>query len=65
MPISVPRTYVENLNVVIIASAVRLPSGKIGRRVISVSEIIGYDPVNGSFSFVEVYRWDPVKEEIV
>ncbi len=63
VPISVPRTYVENLNVVVIASAVRLPSGKIGRRVISISEIIGYDPTAGSFSFIEVYRWDPVKDE--
>jgi flagellar protein FlaI len=63
VPISVPRTYVENLNVVVICSAVRLPTGKIGRRVISISEIIGYDPTNGSFSFVEVFRWDPVKDE--
>jgi flagellar protein FlaI len=62
-PISVPRTYVENLNVVVICSAVRLPSGKIGRRILSISEIIGYDPVQGSFSFVEVFRWDPVKDE--
>jgi flagellar protein FlaI len=63
VPISVPRTYVENLNVVVICSAVRLPTGKIGRRVISISEIIGYDPTNGSFSFVEVFRWDPVRDE--
>ncbi len=63
VPISVPRTYVENLNVVVICSSVRLPTGKIGRRVISISEIIGYDPVAGSFSFIEVFRWDPVKDE--
>ena len=62
-PISVPRTYVDNLNVVVIASAVRLPSGKPGRRIISISEIIGYDPVQGSFSFVEIFRWDPVHDE--
>jgi flagellar protein FlaI len=62
-PISVPRTYVDNLNVVVIASAVRLPNGKAGRRIISISEIIGYDPVQGSFSFVEVFRWDPVRDE--
>ena len=36
-PISVPRTYVDNLNVVIIASAVRLPNGKMARRIISIS----------------------------
>ncbi len=62
-PISVPRTYVENLNVVVICSAVRLPSGKLGRRILNISEIIGYDPVNGSFSFVEVFRWDPIKDD--
>jgi len=61
-PINVPRTYVENLNVVVICSAVRLPSGKIGRRIISISEIVGYDPVNGSFSFVEIFRWDAVND---
>jgi flagellar protein FlaI len=63
VPISVPRTYVENLNVTVICSAVRLPNGKMGRRIISVSEIIGYDPSTGSFSFVDVFRWDPVKDE--
>jgi flagellar protein FlaI len=63
VPISVPRTYVENLNVVVICSSVRLPTGKMGRRILSISEIIGYDPVAGSFSFIEVYRWDPVKDE--
>jgi flagellar protein FlaI len=62
-PINVPRTYVENLNVVVICSAVRLPTGKPGRRILSISEIIGYDPPSGSFSFVEVFRWDPVKDE--
>jgi len=63
VPISVPRTYVENLNVVVICSSVRLPTGRPGRRVIAISEIINYDPVAGSFSFIEVFRWDPVKDE--
>ncbi len=63
VPISVPRTYVENLNVVVICSSVRLPTGRMGRRILSISEIIGYDPTAGSFSFVEVFRWDPVKDE--
>lgn len=62
VPISVPRTYVENLNVVVICSSVRLPTGKMGRRVINISEIISYDPSSGSFSFVEIFRWDPVQD---
>ena len=55
-------TYVDNLNCVVICSAVRLPSGKHGRRIISISEIISYDPVNNSFSFVEIFRWNPIED---
>ena len=62
-PINIPKTYVDNLNCVVICSAVRLPTGKDGRRVISISEIIGYDPISDSFSFIEVFRWNPVTDE--
>jgi flagellar protein FlaI len=62
-PILVPKTYVDNLNVAVMCAAVRLPSGKMGRRITSISEIVGYDPVNNSFSFVEIFRWDPVRDE--
>ncbi len=62
-PINVPKTYVENLNVVVIQTAVELPSGKLGRRAVSISEIIGYDSANDAFSFVEVFRWDPVHDK--
>jgi len=61
-PISVPKNYVDNLNLVVIQSAVRLPSGKMGRRALSVNEIVGYDPQSQSFSFVEVFRWDPARD---
>lgn len=58
-PINVPKAYVDNLNVVCIASAVRLPNGKPGRRILSINELIGYDPQADAFSFIEVYRWVP------
>jgi len=61
-PINIPKTYVDNLNVVVIQSAVKLPNGKQGRRALSISEIVGYDPVAGTFSFVEVFRWNPAKD---
>jgi flagellar protein FlaI len=57
-PINVPKTYVDNLNVVCIASAVRLPNGKPGRRILSINELIGYDSSSDSFSFIETYRWN-------
>ena len=57
-PINVPKVYIDNLNVVVICSSVRLPNGKPGRRVLSVSEIIDYDTESDSFSFVEIFRWN-------
>jgi flagellar protein FlaI len=57
-PINVPKAYVDNLNVAVIASAVRLPDGRTGRRILSVNELVGYDKATDSFSFVEVFRWN-------
>ena len=61
-PINVPKSYMDNLNIVIIQQAVKLPSGKIGRRMTSINEIVGYDPVTQSFTFVEAFRWDPITD---
>jgi flagellar protein FlaI len=61
-PINVPKPYMDNLNLVVICSAVRLPSGKLGRRILSINEIIGYDLSSDSFSFVEAFRWNPAED---
>lgn len=59
-PINIPKTYVDNLNAVIIQSAVHNPkTGKYERRVLSVSEILGYEPAEQQFNFVEVLAWEP------
>ncbi|NLG49859.1 MAG: secretion system protein E, partial [Chloroflexi bacterium] len=50
------------LNVAVIQAAVRSPSGKKVRRVLSVNEILGYDPTTESFSFIEAFRWNPVTD---
>jgi flagellar protein FlaI len=57
-PINVPKAYMDNLNIVIIQSAVKLPTGKMARRMVSISEIVGYDPIAQSFSFIEIFQWD-------
>ena len=64
-PINVPKTYVDNLNLVIIQSAVKLPNGKTGRRMLSIAEIVGYDPSTQSFSFVEVFHWVPSEDKFM
>ncbi len=61
-PINVPKTYVDNLNIAVIQSAVRLKNGKAARRILSINEIIGYDSSTDSFSYVEVFRWDPSED---
>ncbi len=57
-PISVPLTYIDNLNVAIMMSTVKLTNGKTGRRVTSIAEIVGYDSALGSFNIIETFRWD-------
>lgn len=61
-PINIPKTYIDNLNLAVIQQAVRLPDGRGARRVMSINEIIGYDPVSESFSFLEAFRWDPAND---
>lgn len=61
-PILVPKSYIDNLNIVVIASAVKLPSGKLGRRILSINELFGYDSVTDSFSYAEVFHWDPISD---
>jgi len=61
-PISIPKTYVDNLNFVIIQSAVRRPDGKLVRRVLSINEVLGYNPDKGGISFIEAFSWDPVTD---
>jgi len=58
-PINVPKTYLDNLNFVIMQNAVKGPEGRMMRRVTSVSEILGYDSYTESFSTIEVFRWNP------
>ena len=57
-PILVPKNYVDNLNVVILTSQVKLPNGKSGRRLTGISEIVNYDAALESFSFVEAFKWN-------
>lgn len=62
-PINIPKTYIDNLNLAVIQSAVRLANGKGARRIMSINEIIGYDPVSESFSFLEAFRWNPATDK--
>jgi len=57
-PISVPKAYIDNLNVAVITSSVKLPNGKSARRIISIDEIVSYDSASGSYNIVQAFRWN-------
>ena len=62
-PIEIPKTYIDVLNCVVIQSAVRVPkTGSLERRVISVNEIVGYDPFEQRFSYIELFSWQPAED---
>ncbi|MDD1667619.1 MAG: type II/IV secretion system ATPase subunit [Methanomicrobiales archaeon] len=61
-PISIPKTFLDNLNIVVIQSAVKRPSGETVRRMLSVNELVGYNPDTGGISFVEMFKWNPVDD---
>jgi len=61
-PINVPKTYVDNLNVVVICQQVRLANGSLGRRLTSINEIVSYDSIGDSFSFIETFSWNPLDD---
>lgn len=56
-PINVPKVNIDNLDLVVIQAAVRGPDGQIVRRIVSINEIVDYDPLSNSFSFVTAFRW--------
>jgi len=64
-PINVPKSYVDNLNVVVICQQVRLANGSLARRLTSINEIVSYDSVGDSFSFIESFNWNPLDDSFL
>jgi archaeal flagellar protein FlaI len=46
-------------------NSVKLPNGKIGRRIMNICEIVGYDSLTDSFNIVEAFHWEEDKDEHV
>jgi flagellar protein FlaI len=61
-PINVPKTYIDNLNLVVIQNSVNVPGKGMARRITSINEIVGYDPSSQAFSFIETFQWDASKD---
>jgi flagellar protein FlaI len=61
-PILVPKTYLDNLNIVVLMGIVRLPNGQTARRLTSIAEIVGWDSASQSFNITEAFRHDEVTD---
>jgi archaeal flagellar protein FlaI len=64
-PINIPKTYVDNLNLVVIQSAVKRPDGQLVRRMISCNELVGYNAETQGFTFVQMFTWDPISDTFI
>jgi flagellar protein FlaI len=64
-PINVPKSYVDNLNVIAICQQVRLSNGHLARRVTSINEIVNYDSIADAFSFIEIFNWNPLDDTFI
>lgn len=60
-PINIPKTFMDNLNFALMQTAV-WREGVLIRRIVSVNEILGYDPASSTIIFIPVFYWDPVKD---
>ncbi|KAF6243110.1 flagellar protein FlaI [Nitrosopumilus sp. b1] len=63
-PINIPKTHMENLNIALFQGAVQGPGGKRVRRVLSINEILGYNPDGGNIMFIPSFSWDPGTDEV-
>ncbi|MGQ0772436.1 MAG: type II/IV secretion system ATPase subunit [Nitrososphaerota archaeon] len=63
-PMLIPKTNVENLNIALFQGAVQGPGGKRVRRVLSINEVLGYNPEGGNIMFIPVFNWDPGTDEV-
>ena len=57
-PMNIPRPLITTIDVVAVQSRVRLGDKSV-RRIISVSEIVGIDPVTKDILTNEIFKWDP------
>jgi len=63
-PINIPKTFMDNLNFALFQTAV-WRGGVMVRRVVSVNEIVGYDPRSGAVIVIPVFTWDSVNDRFI
>jgi flagellar protein FlaI len=63
-PIRVPITFIDNLNVLLLQSAVNV-NGRFLRRVTGVEEFVGFSAETGGVLTRNVFKWDPRTDKMI
>ncbi|HXZ24023.1 MAG TPA: type II/IV secretion system ATPase subunit [Methanomassiliicoccales archaeon] len=63
-PIRVPMTFIDNLNVLLLQSAVNV-NGRFLRRVTAVEEFIGFSAETNGVLTRNVFKWDPRTDKML
>jgi len=63
-PMNIPRPLITTIDVVAVQSRVRLGDKSV-RRIVSVSEIVGIDPLTKDILTNEIFKWDPRTDSFV
>lgn len=61
-PLNIPIAFIDNLNIVLIQSAVYV-KGKVERRVLSITELIRYNDEVKKVLTKAVFEWDNIKDK--
>ena len=61
-PLNIPIAFIDNLNIVLIQSAVYV-NGRVERRVLSITEIIKYNDEVKKVLTKAVFEWDNIKDK--
>jgi len=63
-PMNIPRSLVTTLDAIVVIGRVQV-KGKSARRMLTVTEIVGLDPVSSEIVTREVFRWNPQTDSYI
>lgn len=63
-PIKVPKTNIDNLQLALMQGAVQGPDGRLIRRVLSINEIVGFDPSADNIMFIPLFNWQSATDTV-
>ncbi|MCE4608378.1 MAG: Flp pilus assembly complex ATPase component TadA [Caldisphaeraceae archaeon] len=64
-PINIPKPYMDNLNFAWFQASTYSKTGLLVRRLISLYELVGYDPNRDQMGAIPIFNWDPSTDKFL